>query len=112
MWSSRRGGRRAAYSLVLHTNRVRLRAEGNNRQAEEQNTLQVAAAVCGTGSMASFSLLGDLVPCYPTNRLRPACANYAPPSGEDARDNAERAKQARHPPTPHDSFREHEKQEA
>ena len=38
---------------------------GNNRQTEAHSTLQVAAAVFGTStSIARFSLLFCLVPCY------------------------------------------------
>ena len=64
---------------ILHTNGVRPRSKGNNRQTEEQSTLQVAAAVCGTSSIARLSLLGGLVPCYPVYRLCPAFVSYAPP---------------------------------
>ena len=74
----------------LHINRIVLRTKGNNRQTEAQepreitgkpkrNTLQVAAAVCGTSSIARFYLLVGLVPCYPACRLRPAFVNYTPP---------------------------------
>ena len=41
----------------LNINRVRLRTKRNTRQTEAQNTLHVAAAVCGTSSLARFSLL-------------------------------------------------------
>ena len=53
----------------------------NNRQTKAQSTLQVAAAVCGTSSIAKFSLVVRLVPCYPDCRLRPAFVNYAQPLG-------------------------------
>ena len=55
----------------------------NNRQTKKRSTLQVAAsaAVCGTSSIARFSLLVRLVPCYPVCRLRPAFVNYAPSLG-------------------------------
>ena len=33
---------------------------------------------CDSSSIARFSLLGGLVPCYPVYRLRPAFVNYAP----------------------------------
>ena len=62
-----------------HSNRVRLRTKGNSSQAEEQqkkHTLQVAAAACGTSSIARFYLLVGLVPCCPACPLRPAFVNY------------------------------------
>ena len=70
----------------LRVNRVRQRTKGiyrggNSRQSKAQSTLQVAAAVCGTSSVARFSLLVRLVPCYPDCRLRPAFVNYAQPLG-------------------------------
>ena len=37
--------------------------------------------VGGTRSIARFSLLVRLVPCYPDCRIRPACVNYAQPLG-------------------------------
>ena len=67
-------------------NRVRQRTEEKitkgkyQVQTKAQSTLQ-AAAVCGTSSIARFSLLSRLVPCYPDSRLRPAFVNYAQPLG-------------------------------
>ena len=61
----------------------------------------MAAAVCGTSSIARFSLLVRLVPCYPV--CRPAFVNYAPPLGVRQYETKQ-VKPARHPPTPHDSF--------
>ena len=75
----------------------------NNKQAKAQSTLQVAAAVCGTSSIASFSLLARLAPCYPVpspscvRQLCPAPWRYTIPC-------TKQANQARHPPAPHDSF--------
>ena len=66
------------------TYRVKTKNQGkHNRQTEATSTLQVAAAVCGTSSVARFSLLIiiRLVPCYPDCRLRPAFVNCAPPLG-------------------------------
>ena len=45
---------------------------GKKRQTIAQSTLQVAVAVCGTTSIARFSLLVRLIPCYPDFRLSPA----------------------------------------
>ena len=51
------------------------------RPRPKQSTLQVAAAISGTRSIARFSLLVvvRLVPCYPD--CRPAFVNYAQPLG-------------------------------
>ena len=62
---------------ILHKNRVILRTKKGD--TEEQNNLEVTAAVCGTSSIARLSQLGGLVICYPFYRLRPSFANYAPP---------------------------------
>ena len=48
-------------------------------QTEERSTIQVDAAVCGTSSIASFSLPVSPVLSYPVCRLFPACDNYVPP---------------------------------
>ena len=76
-----RANEKAPLPLVLHTRYTVeiLRTKENKKQNEEQTPLQVAAAVGRTNSIARFSLLGSLVPCYPVYRLRPAFVNYAPP---------------------------------
>ena len=52
------------------------------RQLKEQSTLQVAAAaVCGASSIARFSRVVRLVPCYSVCRPRPVLVNYGPPPG-------------------------------
>ena len=45
-----------------------------------KNTLQAAAAVCGTSSIGRFYLLVSLAPCHPVCRRLPAFVNYAPPT--------------------------------
>ena len=73
-------------TIPSHINRVRLRTNRKNRQIEAQqnknkNTLQAAAAVCGTISIYWFYLLRvvGLVPCYPHCRLLADFVNHAPP---------------------------------
>ena len=70
---------RAKAIAQLHANRTRPRT----KEIKNKNTLHVAAAVCGTGSIARFSLLlvVHLVPFYPVYRFRPAFVKHAPPPG-------------------------------
>ena len=77
--------------------------KGNNRQTEAQrkSTLDVfvAAAVCGTSSLARLYLLVGLAPCFRVCRLRPAFVNYA-----HAHRGCFNLKQARRPPPQRDSY--------
>ena len=50
-------------------------------QTKAPSAPQVAAAVCGTSSLARLSLLIRLMPCYPGCRPRPAFVNYSQPLG-------------------------------
>ena len=69
-------------------NRLRQKTKAKNNEGKitgrpktEAPSIQVAAAVCGTSSMARFPLLIRLVLCYPDCRLRPAFVTYAQPLG-------------------------------